>query len=319
VSEPDIYTDHVANLFSDSEETQDTSPSEAPSAEPDGDSQPSAPSSSSVPADSGAAGVESVNWEVVARGRLREIDSLRESSRETRERMAELERNFKAMQANLYPEEGIPEELLAADPALKYITGKLQAIEGQLQTGQRSQQEEAQFRRDVTDTVRYAQSSRQAFVAHTPAWDDAYRFMRQRFAEQNGRVGDPGKDEWLNVQEHLAVKQWRENGEDPALKIYEMAVANGWKPGQATVTSPPPAPSNGNGRLRRVREAVAAPSPASIGTRDFGSDVMSREQFYDQFPQQERVRIFNSERGEDIFESLMKTGRVSASLLPRQR
>jgi hypothetical protein len=123
------------------------------------------------------------------------------------------------------------------------------------------------------------------------------------------------------VQEHLAVKQWREEGHDPALKIYEMAVANGWRPG-ANGAQPPPvavAPSNGSPRIRRVREAVNAPSPASIGTRDLGSDVLSREQFYDMYPQSERVRIFNSDRGDDIFESLMKTGRVPASMLPRQR
>ncbi len=316
--------DHVATLFSEPDEPEPQVPEEVP-AEP-APTDPSPPPSVEAPADPAPQvlppdaepqeAAPSIGWERIAQARLREINAIRLRHSETKEKLTLLEKKLEDFMARMEPKEEISKEMLEADPALRFVTNKISAIEGELRTSRTAQEEQAEFQRDTMETVRYAQESRQAFLQHTPDWDQAYQYLRERYAEANGKAGAPDKEEWLNIQEHIASRTWRENGEDPALKVYELAMESGYRPG-APPALPRVQPGNNGAtpRIRRVRDAVSAPSPSSIGARDMGRDVISRAEFYDQYPQSERIRIFNSEGGEDIFEALMKEGRVPVSML----
>ena len=313
--------EHIASLFDDPE------PDEVPEPEPESGESVVVPDTAgaSSTVDSEEPAPEpvqeeaeepppSVDWEKVARGRLMEINALRAKQSSLKESHDAMEKRLRALEVARTPDDQIPAEMLEADPALRHVTKKLSSIEEELQKRRQSEEESIRFQRETQEVVRYAQESRREFLKHTPEWEEAYGFIREEFAKAGGMQSDPKREEWLNLNEHQAVMAWKESGEDPALKIYEMAIAAGWKPGKR-----PAQPAQrvvDPSRTRRVREAVAAPSLTSVGSRDMGQDVISREEFYTRYPHSERIRIFNNPvNGEEIFETLMKDGKVPASML----
>jgi hypothetical protein len=260
----------------------------------------------------------------IARGRLREIDRLRERDRERiqmlaqqNERMAKLEKELAELRGTVAPE--YDKELVASDPTLSYFTKRLESLGEKIEqaTAPPTRPEGYIAPEEMAQAGEYAAESRREFVAHTPDWNEAYGWLRNHYAARYGLPPGSDREQVLNVQEVMAVRHWMEMGQDPASEIYARAVEEGWRPGMRA----PRARSNGNPvtetpRIRRVREVIGSPSLSGMRGEKATTGRMSAKEFYSRYNHAERQQIYqDSKVGNEIHEQL-DSGSVDRHLLP---
>jgi hypothetical protein len=261
----------------------------------------------------------------IARGRLREIDRLRERDQRRRqeiaqqnERMGKLEKELADLRGTVAPE--YDKELIASDPTLSYFTKRLESLGEKIDAATKPPVHPEGYipPEEMQEAGAYAAESRKEFVAHTPDWNEAYGWLRDHYAGRYGLQPGAEREQVLNVQEVMAVRFWMENGQDPASEIYSRAVEEGWRPGMR----PARAKSNGSPtpdtpRIRRVKEVIGSPSLSGIRGERATSGRMSAKEFYSRYNHAERQKIFQDPRaGNEIHEQL-DGGSVDRHLLPQ--
>jgi len=256
----------------------------------------------------------------IAAARLREIHNLRTQNRALKaqqdavnQRVSQIESRFQQAEQPV-----IDQELLDADPALRYFHDRFEKLEGKVNQALTPPPGiEGHIAPEVFDeSVRYAQESRQAFKQHTRDWDDAYLWLRDKVAADNGFAAkNEARNEFLNVTEASAVLHWMGNGQDPAAEIYERAVEAGWRPGMRTNGAPPRSLSN-TSKVRRVKEVLGSPSLSGMrGDKAEGGSYISTKEFHRRYSHDQRIRLYQGSNGDEIHEQVA-SGRIDTSLLP---
>jgi hypothetical protein len=258
-----------------------------------------------------------------AAARLKQVERLNRRDQRRKKELEEYKTRLEALEKNqsgLADEDALVQEQLAQNPVLKKLFERVESIDQRFKTPEvQLSPEELEEEYEV---AQYGIDSVAAYRQHTPDWDEAYHFNRELVARERGIANWPKKerDQQLNMWEHEFSRSLMALGMDPAEAVYKMAKQSGWKPGAkaggSVPTAPTPPPMVPDRAVRRVRDSIRSPSLSTTGSSaSTNGDTITREEFYQRYTQNQRVSLFNSKNGPEIFELLDTQGRVPVSLL----
>ena len=276
--------------------------------------------------------VADTDWQNVAKGRLGEINSLRESSRQQSANIESLRRMWLAdAQEKQKAKEDVRrvEELDAErklygddvvdDPGARYLRDKMQQTQEVIERNR--QQQEFQQRVVQEQSAAY---DRQV-VAQNQALDqldvlekemsekhedyfDAYKFAVNKRADMYVKRGYARNEAEMAVrnEEAYLFSEPMQRGGNPAQVAYDMALQWGWKPeaGEASRARPD---------TDKLKASVNAGGLGQMsGDSGHSSDAryLTQEEFFNTVPEQVRLQVLADQ---DKFEELGRTGKIKIS------
>jgi hypothetical protein len=276
-----------------------------------------------------SAPVEMTEDQRIAAGRLQEIVSMRKKLSQTQSsietlRREMLDREARREQEEMPSEEEVYGEEIVNDPAVKYLTDRMEGIEARLdydmqkKTEQQQQAAQAQaVNAEFADAVQKVQTLEKTFIESGHAdYQGAYEMVRNNRRAMYSHLSPEDRERVVGAEEAQFVIQHLQNGMNPVEAVYNMALAQGWNPNSyqpPAVQQAPPAQQQPyqHPNTQKIQQGLSSKSLTSVGGNRGGTGFAGREisvENFENVPYAERMRILNDP---DKFEALAKFGKTA--------